>query len=268
MGGNSDKNGKMDKTLKTEKSKTVNKELEKIKGNISRLSEENLSSSEAQKICCLVLNLLENQDRIALPLLVEFLEAIEPLEAKIKFGIQTVLQSKRLKELSFALVAQKSEILIDLSPYRASLVKFCCLSRSEQVEIFKMKNGLISADRFLTSFDISFREYTSLLPKIELSKLFTEKHEVGGESYFLINLLDLKSIIVMTRILLFRHIELSMVFKTGIYDETRKFEALPFRIHGVGSVLAIFESNKQMFENLLEALYSCGEPVKKRQRFE
>ena len=264
MGGNQ----KVEKQQKPDKAKVVLKELEKIKSNITKLSEENLTASEIQRLCVEVLNQIENQDRIQLSLLTDYLEAIEPVECKIRFGIQQVLTSKKLKELAFSLISQKSETILDLSPYRASLVKFACLNRSEQVEIFRMKDGQIAADRFLSSFDISFREYTSLLPKVELTKLFTDQHEVQGESYFLINILDLKSIITMTRILLFRHIDLKTIFKSETFDAERKYEPLPFRIHGVGTLLQIFESKKEMFTNLLDAIYSSGENARKRQRLE
>ena len=264
MGGGSQK---VDKQQKSDKTKVV-KELEKIKSSISKLSEEQLTAPEIQRLCIEILNQLESQERIQLNLLTDFLESVEPIESKVRFGLQTIFQSKKLKELSFSLISQKSETILDLSPYRASLIKFSCLNRSEQVDVFRMKDGRIAADRFLTSFDISFREYTSLLPKVELVKLFTDQHDVQGENYFIINVLDLKSIIIMTRILLFRHIDLNIIYKSEIFDAERKFEPLPYKIHGAATIIQIFESKKEMFTNLLDAIYSSGENYRKRQRLE
>ena len=44
------------------------------------------------------------------------------------------------------------------------------------------------ADKFLTSFNISFREFCRLFPKIELTELFHEEHDVKGQTYYLVKI--------------------------------------------------------------------------------
>lgn len=218
------------------------------------LESPDLPTSDISKCISEFLDIMEKSGKISMETFVTFLEKIDQYESRIRYSVNEILSTDKYVHHGFNLIQEPSSVLIlDLSIYRNSFLKFSIQTRTDQLESFFNGNNQLILDRYSTRSGLTLREFLFSQTKTELKKIFEIKIHVENSEKFWVNFCDLRCVVGLCRILMIKGLDPEILLSK--LEEEKTYKPLDFPVPGFGGVINILATKKDRPE--IEKLFTA-----------